>query len=75
MNSENTTTKNLALVFSYILLLIVGLNMVFARSFVGISLLGIRIGELEVAGALFVSLIFLVSSRYFPFLLDKDFNN
>ena len=67
MNSKNKTLKNLALVFSYGLLLTVGLNMVFARSFVGISLLGIRIGELEVAGALFVSLIFLVSSRFFHF--------
>ncbi|MAR64485.1 MAG: hypothetical protein CMB83_00940 [Flammeovirgaceae bacterium] len=74
MNSKNKILKNLALVFSYGLLLTVGLNMVFARSFVGISLLGIRIGELEVAGALFVSLIFLVSSRFFPFSLDKDFN-
>ena len=69
MNSENTTTKNLALLISYFLLLIVGLNMVFARSFVGISFLGIRIGELEVAGALFVSLIFLSFITFFSIFI------
>lgn len=74
MNSKSTLPKNLALTFSFLVLLSVGLNMIFARSFVGISVLGIRIGELEVAGALLVSLIFLFSSNFFPFTLDKDFN-
>ena len=74
MNENKMLFSKLSLVISYFLLLIIGLNMVFARSFVGLSILGIRLGELEVAGALFISLISIVAFRYFPYSIDKNFD-
>ena len=74
MNENMMLFSKLSLVISYFLLLIIGLNMVFARSFVGLSILGIRLGELEVAGALFISLISIVAFRYFPYSIDKNFD-
>jgi len=62
-------------VLSYFSLIIIAFNLIFARSFVGITLFGFRIGELEIAAGLFISLMFVVSFRKFPFSFSKDFDN
>lgn len=62
-------------VLSYFSLIIIAFNLIFARSFVGITLFGFRIGELEIAAGLFISLMFVGSFRKFPFSFSKDFDN
>ena len=73
MKTSNSIYKYLTLLISYLLLGIIGLNAIFARSFVGITIFGFRVGELEVAGALLLSLIFLISFKYFPYSIGRSF--
>ncbi len=62
-------TINLVHISKYLYFSLLGLTILFARSFVGIYIFGFRLGELVVVGTFIVSIIFLI---YIPKLLKLN---